>query len=329
MRKITILLAFVFISGIVYPQTNTKKEAAVQISFIPPMSTQGSYSAEYSNAFSFNILAGISKNENGFTFGGLTNIVKDSTKGLQFAGLCNSVGNQGKGVLFSGLLNTVRNDYKGVQFAGLTNMSGSTNGLQFAGLANISKNVEGFQFAGLINIAHNVSGVQLAGLINIAENSDIPIGFLNIIKNGEYGISLTYNEVGSTIVSLRSGGKYTYGIIGLGYNHKIKRNGMITEGGIGAHTNIMKWFRLNHEIKFESIGNFSDYFILKGGYSLIPAFRITKHIELFGGPAINYMITNKPENIEMFPKKSIWNKSVGTNYHQVYIGYQCGIQYIF
>jgi hypothetical protein len=76
------------------------------------------------------------------------------------------------------------------------------------------------QIASLINIAENVTGVQIAGLVNVAENNDYPVDFVNLIKNGEKSIAVTYNEIGSLAVSFRSGGRVTYGITGCGYNMK-------------------------------------------------------------------------------------------------------------
>ena len=65
----------------------------------------------------------------------------------------------------------------------------------------------------------------------------------------------------------------------------------MAEGGFGAHIPVTSWFRINNELKASTIGNDSDEPVLNTGYSLIPSFRIGKHIELFGGVGINYMMT--------------------------------------
>jgi hypothetical protein len=143
------------------------------------------------------------------------------------------------------LLNTVANSYSGLQFAGMANIAGGMKGLQFAGLTNIAGDVNGFQFAGLVNVAKNVSGVQFAALINIAENSDCPVGLINLIKNGEKSVAVTYNGIGSTVATFRSGGKYTYGIVGLGYNFNAKWKATVSTGGFGAHINCTPWLRIN------------------------------------------------------------------------------------
>lgn len=373
-KSLLSIVLCIIVCGTSFSQTETDKQSAFQLSFVPPLSTNGKEAPQYTNAVSFNLLVGVSQNETVLTFGGLANIIKNNSKGVQFAGLVNYIGNGGNGLLFSGLANITRNNYSGLHFAGLINtvknmnglqfaglvnnvynMSGSqfaglvnnaknikgsqlaglvntvTNikGLQLAGLANKADNVSGSQFAGIINIADNVSGVQLAGLVNIAENSNYPIGIINLIKKGEKSISVAYYETGSTVATFRSGGKYTYGIIGLGHNHKTEGGSFVTVGGLGAHINCTSWLRINNEITSENISNFSKETTFKSSYALLPAFRIGKHVELFGGPSINYMQSNNLSNIGMFPKNSLWKDYGDSKLQQIYIGYQFGVQYVF
>ncbi|WP_418699251.1 hypothetical protein [Bacteroides sp.] len=322
MKKILLLMIFCTVtSGIAFSQT-AKKSSKFQLSFVPPLSTNGIKAYEYSNGASFNLLAGISRNEENFSFAGLSNVITNDAKGFQFAGLSNFIGNNGRGMLFSGLANITK---------------GSYSGFQFAGLINIAKNANGFQFAGLINKAKNVNGVQFAGIINIAENSDFPIGLINIIKNGEKGIAVTYNELGSTMVTFRSGGKVTYGIIGVGYNHKVSNRAYTVEAGLGAHINCLSWLRINNELKVASFGYSNNPFIADSklsnpvfhvNYSLMPAFRTSRHFELFGGPSINYINARNTDS-ELIPNHSIWKQSGSTRIQQIYVGYQVGVQYIF
>lgn len=325
MKKI---LAIVLCVSIYVAGFAQDKKSAVHVSFVPPLSTNGMQAPAYTNAFSFNMLVGISKNETGVTFGGLANIIGNDATGVQFAGLYNYVGNSGKGLQFAGLTN-ISGEMKGVQFAGLLNTTKNISGLQFGGLLNVAHDVSGVQFGGLLNIAKNVSGVQFAGLINIAESSDYPIALINIIKNGEYGVSLSYDETGSTVAAFRSGGKYLYGILGVGYNHKVEGSSFVIEGGLGARIHIASWLRLNNELKVQSLNNFSDTQTLKAGYALMPSFHISPHFELFGGPSINYIQTDNLANTRVLPGNHLWKRCSGTKIEQLYIGYQVGVQYIF
>lgn len=329
MKKFSVFMLFVVICGVAFAQNNENKKSAFQFSFVTPIGTNGLRSCDYTNTASLNLLVGVSRNEKAFTFAGLTNVILNDASGLQFAGISNHVGNEGRGCQFAGLANTNKGTFKGVQFAGILNSASQMSGTQFSGLVNMAKDVKGVQFAGLINIAKDVKGAQFSGLVNIAENSDVPIGLINIIKNGEMGVAVTYDGIGNVVASFRSGGKYTYGILGVGYNHKVNKNELVTEGGFGAHIPVTSWFRINNELKATSIGCDSSNPVLNAGYSLLPAFRIGRHFELFGGASFNYMQTDNVNNSKVFPNHSLWKKYDSNRLQQLYIGYQCGVQYIF
>lgn len=346
MKKISALVLFALACNLAFAQTDENRKAAFHFSFISPVGTNGLHSAKTTNVASLNLLVGVSKNEQAFTLGGLSNVILNDATGVQIAGLSNYVGNKGAGFQLAGLVNINKGSFSGFQVGGLFNSAGNVNGVQIAGLVNTAKDIQGLQFAGLVNtaadvkgvqigglvnIAKDVKGVQFAGLINIAENSDVPIGLINIIKNGEMSIAATYDAIGSTVLSFRSGGKYTYGILGMGYNHKAGGNGLVVEAGLGAHIPVLSWFRINNELKVSAIeASGSKNSIFNYGYSLLPAFRIGRHIELFGGASINYMqFDGTTNNTSIFPKHSLWNKSSSTRLQHVYIGYQVGVQFIF
>ena len=295
-------------------QMNQGKYVPFHFSFIPPLSSNGIKASQYTNGASFSILAGMSANERNFTFASISNVIANEARGLQFAGISNYIGKQGQGVAFAGITNIAKGTYKGVQFAGLL---------------NTSKDITGLQFAGLLNIAGKVRGVQFAGLLNIAEESDCPIGLVNIVKRGEMGIALTYDILGNGIVSFRSGGKYTYGIIGFGYNHKLSGdNKTVAEAGYGVHIPCYSWFQINNEFKVTSTAT-SDKPFLNASYSLLPSFKIKKHYNIFGGASLNYSTTTEMDNQTLFPQNNLWKKHTDNRLQQLFIGYLVGIQYIF
>lgn len=295
-------------------QMNQGKYVPFHFSFIPPLSSNGINASQYTNGASFSILTGMSANERNFTFASISNVIANEARGLQFAGISNYIGKQGQGVAFAGMTNITKGTYKGVQLAGLL---------------NTSKDITGLQFAGLLNIAGKVRGVQFAGLLNIAEESDCPIGLVNIVKRGEMGIALTYDILGNGIVSFRSGGKYTYGIIGFGYNHKLSGdNKTVAEAGYGVHIPCYSWFQINNEFKVTSTAT-SDKPFLNASYSLLPSFKIKKHYNIFGGASLNYSTTTEMDNQTLFPQNNLWKKHTDNRLQQLFIGYLVGIQYIF
>ena len=350
----TLLFAIMFFCATgASAQNDAEYHSTVQVSFFPPLSTNGKHAKLYTNDFSSNILAGVSKNERAFAFAGLSNIIRNDATGFQFAGLSNYTGGEGRAFQFAGLTNIVRGNHVGFQFAGLANISRDVDGAQFAGLANIARgdvdgfkfaglanitrgDVDGFQFAGLFNVAKKVRGVQFAGLFNVAEESDYPIGIVNIIKRGEMGVAVGYNEIGTTSLTFRSGGRVLYGILGFGYNHRAPKGETATiVGGYGAHINIMPWFRINNEITTENIGIFSeDSDTFKSGYALLPAFRPVPCVEIFGGPSINFMQSTEEKMFDLFPDNYIKRRTITTKngtpkMQQVFVGWQAGVQFIF
>jgi hypothetical protein len=309
--------------------------SVVQASFFPPLSTNGRHAGRYTNDFSLNLLAGVSENEQLLTLGGLANVIHHDGSGFQFAGLVNYMGHEARGFQFSGLANVVGHEGFGFQFSGLINVVGEEfKGFQFGGLLNKATDVYGFQFAGLANVAHNVSGAQF-GVVNIAKHNDYPVGLVNIIKDGEMGLAVGYNDLGTASLTFRSGGGVLYGIIGLGYNHEVKRSedAVTVIGGLGAHINVTPWFRINNELTTENIDLFSndeEDETFRSGYTLLPAFRVGRHFEIFGGPGIYFMQTENREAYDLFPSHSLWKKEYASGKReQLSIGWQAGVQFLF
>ncbi len=286
-----------------------------QFGICPPLSTNGTKAKFYTNEASVNLLIGISKNENNFTLAGFSNIIRNNATGVQLATVSNHIGNRGNGVSIAGVMN-IANFYQGVQLATVFNKA---------------NNFRGVQFAGLFNVAKTVKGVQFATLLNIADDNDFPIALLNLIKHGEKGVAATYDVLGNTIVSFRSGGKYTYGILGIGFNHKTQEDNsiVITEAGYGVHIPLCKWLQLNNEIKATTIGASSDSPSINLSYLLGPSIEFKKHYNIFGGISVNYFTSKSADAENLLPDSHLWEKQENDRLQRLYLGFQAGIQYIF
>ena len=294
---------------------NGGKRRPVQVSFFYPLCTNGFEASNYANNVSISFIEGRSRSVNGLALAGCVNTVKED----------------GRGLLMSGLLNAVHGTMSGVQLAGLVNITGAASrGIQLAGLVNVARDFSGLQLAGLVNVAHTVRGVQLAGLVNVADSSDFPIGFINLIKNGEMGIALSYNELGITMLSFQSGGRYTYGILGIGYNHYLHgQQPFIVSGGLGAHIPCTNWLRLNCELKSANLLPIKPSLdrLMVLSFSLLPSFRLLPHLELFGGPSISYASVDHDYR-NVLPSYSLWRRLDATRTRQLHLGFQAGVQYI-
>ena len=375
MKKIIILIVSLLLFLNVFSQED--KFRPVQINFGFPLSTINMKEAKsYTNAFSINLLVGISKNERSLSLSCLSNIVANDATGLQIAGISNHIGNKGygiavagiantagfyngiqiggisnftkdsniglqiggianysgstKGLMLGGIANITKDSNIGLQIGGIVNYSGSAKGLMLGGISNISGDFTGFQFAGVMNVAKNVKGVQFASIINIADDSDFPIAFINIIKNGKMGVSLSYDILNNTVLSFRSGGKYTYGILGVGYNAKVNDGSKImAEAGYGIHIPVNHLFEINNEFKATSVGFSNEKTCYNFAYLLAPSVTFWNHYNIFGGVSFNYLNSNYEDSNDLFPKKYLWSKDTNDNAQRMYIGYQIGLQYVF
>ena len=214
---------------------SAKSESAVQVSFIPPLSTNGAENRNFINNLSFNVLGGYSGGLNGFELGGIANVEKGPVKGAQIAGVANLVKGNVRGFQGAGIINTATGSQQGVQVAGTLNLSLSDSsrlfqgagfgnvhrgdnlggqvagfmnlnggylvGPQVAGFLNIAKGpVAGAQVAGFMNIDHgNLKGSQTAGCINIARNvyGSQVAGLVNIASKVK-GVQIGFLNIADT-----------------------------------------------------------------------------------------------------------------------------------
>ena len=287
----------------------------------------------------------IGNNGYGIAVTGVSNTVMQSYKGIQIAGVANysgsGVGMQIAGVTninnganigaqISGVANINNGAAMGLQISGVTNINnGSFIGLQLSSVANIAGDVKGMQLSAVMNKAKKVKGVQFATLLNIAEESNFPIAFINIIRNGKMGVALTHDILNNKVVSLRSGGKYTYGILGFGFNNKITEgNRLVAEAGYGIHIPITEWFEINNELKATMTGLGSET-SNNFGYFLSPSLTLLEHYNFFAGVSVNYFNSNSINSESILPNNSFWSKDGNDYIHRMFVGYQIGVQYVF
>lgn len=321
-----------------FAQNNSDK---INIGLIYPLSSNGSGAARDTNKFSLNLIGGLSAAEHGFTFAGLFNVIKQDTRGAQFAGFSNHIGRKADGVMFAGFMNTYgggkglaaagfgnfSKSKSSVQMAGIFNKAGDVSTLQMTGLINVASYVRGSQISGLMNVAKNVKGVQMAGLINIADTADYQIGLINISKNGEKSIAVTYDENQTAMITFRSGVKMFYGILGIGYNFKNDKEVYAYEAGLGIHAIRRGPFMLNAELTQSGLTNFKRGEYYRSSFKLLPSVKIARAVELFAGPSVNYINTTTEEGKTLRTKYiSSWGGNDGHAFKAFYIGYTAGIQ---
>jgi hypothetical protein len=228
----------------------------------------------------------------GAQVGGVVNIAFDTVNGAQASGFVNAatVAN----TQIAGFVN-IAEHIDGIQIAGFINLAERINGMQLAGFINLADQVDGMQLAGFVNIAGTVKGVQMAGFINIADSCDYPIGLVNIVGNGDASLGVTVDDLGTTTLSLRSGGRILYGIVGIGVNAYQSAGLVGVEAGLGAHIPISRRFRINTEFSSMSRFDFGAQSVIDNGFRVLPAMRLGR-FEVFAGGGINisFAAVNKP-----------------------------------
>lgn len=268
--------------------------------------------------------ANITGSSIGFQAGGFANVNMNKMRGLQAAGFLN-YSKQVDGFQAGGFAN-VADKVEGAQVAGFGNVAKDVKGAQVSGYFNVAKKVN-TQVSGFLNIAGEVKGVQVSGFMNIADSCDFPVGFINISRKGEKFIGVTIDDNATTMVAFRSGGKYLYGIVGMGANFKYDNEPLYAvEAGIGGHIPIAKSFRINAEVSTTTLTDFWTTVQLTSSLRVLPAVKLGKRLELFGGPTFNY----ESSDSYFYPQQrsyNLWENNKWGYYQSIYIGAMAGLHF--
>jgi len=335
--------------GLCYPLSTNGLEAPSLSNRFSLHALYGVSQKEYAFCLS-GITSVIKSDAGGLVLSGVSNHIGHNAQGAQVAGILNQVRGAAAGMQMAGVAN-ISGTASGLQLAGVINIAGHaahiqvagfaskaqsataqvsgfcniakrTGALQLAGFANIARDAS-TQVSGFLNIARKVKGVQV-GIVNIAEQSDYPVGLVNIVKNGEKQLGLSADETGSLLVSLRSGGRTLYGILGAGYNFKDASARYVLEGGIGAHLPIKPYFRINMEIATAVLSDLQYDAYMKTTTRLLAALRIGRHIELFAGPSFNYLGYERGQTD--IRSQYLWKERSRSHVNGLYFGATGGIQ---
>jgi hypothetical protein len=141
-------------------------------------------------------------------------------EGTQLSGIGGVAGSV-RGVQLSGILNLARGDVAGLQLGGITSWAdGKVEGLQLSGVVNVAGALEGAQL-GVVNVGGELKGLQLGlvnvatgsavrgfqvGLVNVSNQVDVPLGLVNVVRDGWHRFALLVDEDGSPSLGYGGGG---------------------------------------------------------------------------------------------------------------------------
>lgn len=333
---------------------------AVQLSFLPTISTNHFLRGNAVNTVSINMLAGYVQGVRLFEIGGLVNLVKEDAQYVQIGGIGNVVGNQFKGFQVAGIFNTTHT-MQGFQAAGILNhvanradfqLSGiynhSQSGIsqtagivnicqesqvQIAGIANTSK-MAAFQISGLINRAGYVRHLQLS-LINIADSTDgISIGLFSFIKNGYHKLEISTDEIFPISVSFHSGIAQLHTLVSMGMNPFV-RSGSNFHLGYGIGSSFGKSRKIQYTIDFTGREVFSknDLSFDNHLYQIYAGLEkpVTPKLSIVAGLTFNCLLYSNDQATNSLasslpPYEFITNTFANGHIAQSWIGFRMGIR---
>ncbi len=296
LKLVSILILLVSIQ-LVAQENDSLKTRKAQVTFAYPIGSSGMSSMEYSNNFSFNILYGLNGGVNGVEIGSLLNYNKGEVKGFQLSGVSNINTEYSKGFLLSGVSNICLDSTTGVFVSGVLNYSKQkSTGFQLATMNFTGNEFKGFQL-GVINYAKKLKGVQL-GVINFLNDgtSGIPVGIVNIVKNGYYEFELTGGEAIYSNFSYKMGVDRFYTIYKAGLS-SYNNNPVYSFGlGFGSSLSIAEKQKLSIDLSANGIiynNVWNSELNLLNKIDLNYKFFISQKFSVLIGPSFNVYVTKE------------------------------------
>ena len=311
-----------------------------QISLLPQWGTNRRMSGSVVNCFSVNLLAGYSYGVSGLEIGGAANISQQDVNGLQGSVIINVAGGDMNGVQISGGLNHVRGNVSGLQASCVLNTGVDTlSGVQLSGLLNVAREVHGVQLSLISNNARgNRTDAQISGLLNYAPHprfqlgiiniadtgNGVPIGIINIVRNGYYSIRLSADEMLFTKLLFAMGTYKMHSFLGAGLRLVDGQTNWELCYGLGSHFWYNHTLGLNTDLISSVIttGNgLNKNVISKVCLSLKPSVRFLNKMYFAVGPSVSMFIsaagnTQVDEIIAGFRNHYAYHSvSVTTQYH--------------
>lgn len=324
-----------------------------QISLLPQWGTNRRMSGSVVNYFSVNLLAGYSYGVSGCEIGGGANIVQKNVNGLQGSMVLNVAGGNVNGLQVTGGLNHLRGNLSGVQASLFLNTGVDTmKGVQVSGLLNVAREVHGAQFSLISNNARgNHTDVQMSGflnyaphpkfqlgLINIADtNNGVPVGVINIVRNGYYSVNISTDEMLFTKFLFGMGTYKMHSYLGAGIQlHNTKNNWELCYG-LGSHFRYNHTIGLNADILASVISTgtgFDENTISEISLSLKPSVRIFKQLYISAGPSVSVFISGANNVyvdtvIEGFHNHYFFQAVSETTQYHMFLGGEAEIRFVF
>lgn len=319
---LTIAVAVTLLSTNLSAQENDKKSSqSAQFTFAYPLGTNGFDATSVSNNFSFNALYGLNGGLDGIEIGGIMNYNYGDVTGVQLAGIANINKEHTHGLMWAGFYNLSMDDASGVQIADINTAIGDFTGFQL----------------GVINYAKRLKGVQL-GLINVVGEDDgaVPIGLINIVKNGHYELEIVSGEVIHTNVNYKMGVEHFYTIFKLGWS-TYKTNPVYSVGiGFGGNVTLAEKHTMSIDLSVNQIIYNDDWRSEEDNYltklDLNYKLSLGEHVSLIAGPSFNFYVSEVKVDDSFGTLKMPYDAHTiinENNQQWMWVGFNVGLAYKF
>jgi hypothetical protein len=297
---------------------------AVEVSLVPPLTTNLLADEPLVNAFSLGLIGGYSAGIEGAAIGGafhwidgpVTGVAVDGAlgyergalTGVQIAGAVAWAGGAATGVQIGGALD-VAGDVTGAQIAGAVDVAGDLTGAQIAGAVNVAGDVTGAQIAPF-NVAKRVRGLQI-GVINVADHVDgVPLGVVSWVRDGIHEARVWGSDLAPVNVGLTLGSHvfYTRPEVGFAFGDTSRQfAGFALGGRIPAgplHVDVEAYEASVYEDGFKARAG-----LVTGARAIVGA-RIAGDLAVFAGPTLNLHVgtgdraTRAGEDLAFGPQKT-------------------------
>lgn len=291
----------------------------------------------------FGGIANVARDVQGVQAGGIANVTRGKMNGIQVAGIFNTVGGPARVTQLGGLFNTAASRLQGVQVAGLWNVTGETlEGHQFAGIANVARrSVRATQLAGIVNVSGGPVQVQASGIVNVAgrvralqlglfnfarANDGVPIGLFSYVGDVGLKFDVWTDETGLASVAVRSGNRRISNFLGFSAHPSRVRFGRGPVVGLGTEFDVARRAYgsvdlLHYGLVDRSWENWAGLTRLR----LMLGWKLNDFAAVFGGPALNLLLSDEPAGDVVAPWLMESGRWVGTHY-AVWPGFSFGLR---
>ena len=335
---LTLAAAITVMSNPVSAQENEESTTqAAQVTFAYPLGTNGVDAISTPNNFSFNVLYGLNGGLNGTEIGGLMNYNNGEMNGFQMAGVVNINREQSNGVMLAGKSNISLGQTSGAMISGVYNLAtGDSKGVQIAAVNNATADFSGVQI-GCVNYAHRLDGVQI-GIVNIVDDGDqaIPIGLINVVRNGYYELEVATGDVLFTNINYKMGVERFYTIFKLGFSSYEDKPVLSAGIGFGTMLTLAEKHKVSIDLSANQIFYDDDWNQDDVNYltklDLNYKLSLGEHVSLLAGPSFNLYVSDIRVDDSFGTLRIPYNSHTivsDDNQKWMWVGFNAGLAYRF